>query len=182
MYSRFAAVLLITIAIAGCPSKPSGNKHTGQAIVAGTKNEFYTAISAQKIRTAEGAKADSILSKDGSLRGVNIVAREKEGAGAFTCECSSGCEENGGDRCLMQRIDDTGSSTIWCSGSCHNSESNPCGPCNLIWHNPGGSGGSGSSGGHANPGRPDSGGSKEVSPTDKKGTPPAAASGSNPNQ
>jgi hypothetical protein len=46
------------------------------------------------------------------------------------CECPPGCEQNTPDPCKLV-IDDsqTGSSTAWCEGSCHNSEINPCGGC-----------------------------------------------------
>jgi hypothetical protein len=68
-------------------------------VVAGTSNKFFTAKSSHEIQPTEGTKVIPIPGQDGKPLGFIMVARDNDVTGAS------------------------------CSGSCYNSEGNPCGGC-----------------------------------------------------
>ena len=69
-------------------------------IVAGTNNKFFTAKSEREIQPTEGTKVIPVPGQDGKPLGFLMVARDNGGVTGITC-----------------------------SGSCSNSEQNPCGGC-----------------------------------------------------
>jgi hypothetical protein len=69
------------------------------SVVAGTSNKFFTAKSDREIKPTEGTTVVPIPGQDGKPIGYVLVARDNSTTGAT------------------------------CSGSCYNSEGNPCGGC-----------------------------------------------------
>jgi hypothetical protein len=68
-------------------------------VVAGTSNKFFTANSDREIKPTEGTKVVPVSGHNGKVLGYILVARDNSTTGAT------------------------------CSGSCYNSEGNPCGGC-----------------------------------------------------
>ena len=69
-------------------------------IVAGTSNKFFTARSEREIQPTEGTTVLPVPGQDGKPLGYLLIARNNGGVTGITC-----------------------------SGSCSNSEQNPCGGC-----------------------------------------------------
>ena len=69
-------------------------------VVAGTSNKFFTAKSDREIQPTEGTKVVPVPGQDGKPLGYLMIARDNGGVTGITC-----------------------------SGSCSNSEQNPCGGC-----------------------------------------------------
>jgi hypothetical protein len=106
-----ACLIAATIGAAGCcftvaswsqqssPSQQQQSQFGTHPVIAGTSNKFFTANSSRELKPAAGTKVIPIPGQDGRVLGYIIVARDNDTAG------------------------------VSCSGSCSNSEGNPCGGC-----------------------------------------------------
>jgi hypothetical protein len=146
MRLKITGLLLLGLATAGCQSNaPNATPALDTIVVAGTNNQFFSAVSSRRVRLAEGAKLKSILGLDGRLHGVTIIARDNS-MGALTCECHGACmPDSNGCKILVPDDPPTGSNYADCVGSCNDSEGTPghCGTCTFAL-----SGGGGDGGGH----------------------------------
>jgi len=130
---HLAALLSVAVVLGGCGSQPSHAPSTSNRVEAGTNNKFFTAVSSQEIRAAEGAKIAPIA--NGDSHELTIISRDDD-VQPIKCECPPGC----GGSCKMDVDHDGIVSRATCSGTCFTSEQTACGSCSFSVPPEGGSG------------------------------------------
>src|SRR5712691_6595847 len=121
MQLRVAALFIATVVAVGCGSKPQNSVNTSQN---GTKPPLFTVISKREIRATSGARIEPVVSKDGSVHEIRIIALNNSGSETKKCTCEiSAC--SGSCTASVAGLGAT------CDGSCSNSEQNPCGGCSF---------------------------------------------------
>lgn len=134
-----AAIAVIWLGALSSCSRPDAAPLKGSAVAPGTKNKFFTAISSNELRSADGSRFEVVTGADGGITSINAIRDNV--IQPIRCECHSACR---GSSCNIKYEEETGWTKVTCLGQCYKSEGTSCGGCEWVYPTPGG-GDSGSS-------------------------------------
>lgn len=145
-----AAIAVVWLGTLSCGAKPDAPAPARVAIEPGTTNKFFTAVTANEIVPAEGARFELVTDANGKDL-IKIIARDNH-TEFVGCDCGP-CQSRSGDPCKLERPPGLlGWLRATCSGSCFNSELGDCpNSCRMNWNPQGGDSGSGHGGGVMDP-------------------------------